>query len=229
MKTLYGSRRNGMSPKIKLLLVDDHEIALEALKLYFSIRSNFDVTAIAADRLDAIQNAKTKAPDVVMMNMRMPQVDAAAATKRLLERLPKTKVIGFSGLEDRKVILSMIRAGARGYLLKGCTSRELFRAVEAVNSGVAFFSAPISKMIEDDYLQNFSTPQQNGTCELKECERKILTMIADGLSNKEIANTLTMSVRTIEKYRETLMAKLQIKSIAGLTKFAIRNGMARLD
>ena len=164
-----------------------------------------------------------------MMNMRMLQVDAAAATKRLLDSLPKTKVIGFSGLEDRKAILSMIRAGARGYLLKGCSSRELFRAVEMVNRGAAFFSAPVSKMIEDDYLQTFATPEQNKTSELKECERKILTMIADGMSNKEIASALTMSVRTIEKYREILMAKLQIRSIAGLTKFAIRNGISRLS
>jgi DNA-binding NarL/FixJ family response regulator len=156
MKTAPASRRNGKGSKIKLLLVDDHELALEALKLYFSIRSNFDVAALAVDRLDALQNAKKKAPDVVMLNMRMPQVDAAAATKRLLDRLPKTKVIGFSGLEDRTVVLSMIRAGARGYLLKECTSRELFRAVEAVNGGAAFFSASVSKMIEEDYLQSVS-------------------------------------------------------------------------
>lgn len=228
-KTSREKQGDAKHRKIKLLLMDEHIITLEALKLYFSTRTNFEVVAMLLDGLEAIHQAKRTAPDVVVMNVLMPCVDPAKATRLILKALPNTKVIGFSGLEDRKVILSMIRAGARGYLLKASSPLELFQAVETVNGGAAFFSPSVSKMIADDYIQNLSTPSPAETAELKECERKILALIADGLSNKEIADKLAMSVRTIEKYRESLMAKLHIKSIAGLTKFAIRNGMASLD
>ena len=229
MKTLKEIRCHGGKKRLKLLLVDDHEITLESLKLYFSTRSNFEVIAMIFESLSEVSKAKRTLADVVIMNMRMLLVDPAIATKLLLETLPEAKVIGFSGLEDRRAILSMIQAGARGYLLKGCSPIELFQAVETVSTGAPFFSAAVSKIIQDDYIRSHAAPNNAKTLELKDCERKVLTRIADGLSNKEIADALVMSVRTIEKYRESLMAKLQIKSVAGLTKFAVRTGISSLD
>ena len=146
---MFQRRRLPAPKRIKVLLVDDHALTLEALRHYFSRRSRFAVRSLVLDGTAALQRVRSAPPDVVIMNMHMAQLDGARATKLLLQTFPKAKVIGFSGLEERKAVLSAIRAGARGYLLKARSSRELFQAVDQVNRGEVFFSPPISKMIED--------------------------------------------------------------------------------
>lgn len=226
---IFRRRRVSTPKRIKVLLVDDHALTLEALKHYFSRRSRFAVSSMVLDGAPTLEKLRSAPPDVVIMNMHMAQLDGARATQLFLRTFPKTKVIGFSGFEERTAVLSAIRAGARGYLLKARSSRELFQAVDQVNRGEVFFSPSISKMIEDDYFQNLAQPSEPAAGALTAGERKILARVADGLSNKETAAALGISVRTVEKYRESLMAKLKIRSVAGLTKFAIRAGLSSLE
>lgn len=213
----------------RLLLVDDHEIGLAALKLYFARRTTFKVITLSLRRLESIQQAKAPRPDLALVNVRMPHFDGPSVTKFLLETAPASKVIGFNGSEDRESVLAMLRAGARGYIVSACGSAELFRALEAVQRGDLFFSPSILRMIADDYALGQAPLGAVATGGLSERDRKIVAFIADGLCNKEIASALSMSVRTIEKYRETLMSKLQIKTISGLTKYAIRHGITTLE
>jgi DNA-binding NarL/FixJ family response regulator len=229
MKSARPSKARRKARRIRLLLVNNHDLILEALRFYFTSQSNCEVVGMAADTDDAIRQAREHAPDVVILNSRLPQIEAAKTTRLLIDALPRAKVIGYSSGDDRKSVLATIRAGALGYLIQNGSPGELFRAVEVVNRGESFFSPPVSRMIQEDYLRQMSRQTNARDNSLSVNERKILALIADGLSNKEIACRLDMSVRTIEKYREKLMAKLQIKSVAGLTKFAVRLGISSLE
>lgn len=220
------ARQNG---KIKLLLIDEHEINLGAFTLYFSKRGNFNVASLLLDRAEAIRQAKDSNADVIVVNMRMPRFDAATATRRILEARAEARVIAFNGPEDKKVIASVLRLGVRGYVLGTCSSAELFQAVETVHRGELFFSPPILRLIANDYASGELEPKHQNGHQLGDRERKMVSLIADGLSNKEMASALGLRVRTVEKNRASLMDKLQIRTISGLTKFAIQNGMTNLD
>ncbi|MBI2946669.1 MAG: response regulator transcription factor [Verrucomicrobia bacterium] len=220
--------RNG-AHKRKLLLVDDQEINLAALRLYFASRTSFQVRTLWLDRMESIRKPKALKSDVTLVNLSMRTCDAANVTKALLEVAPASKVIGFNGADDRGMILAMLRAGARGYLNKACTSAEIGRALATVQRGELFFSPSVLKMVAVDYASGESQPGRPASGALPDRDRKIIAFIADGLCNKEIAGALGLSVRTIEKYRETLMAKLRIRTVSGLTKYAIRHAITRLD
>lgn len=222
-------RSRSRARNIRLLLVDDHPIHLAALKHYLARRSRFRVATLFMDGIDSVGKAKLASPDVVLVNMRMPRFDGASVTKLLLETAPAFKIIGFSGPDERRGVLAMLRAGARGYVVSTCSSAEMLRAVETVYRGDLFFSAPVLKMIADDYASDQAQNNPGTAGELKDQERQIIARVADGRCNKEIADDLDLSVRTVEKYRERLMAKLKIKTASGLIKFAIRNGIASLD
>lgn len=213
----------------RLLLVNDHTISLAALRLYLQRWTRCRVITLRLDRIEAIRKAKVAGPDVVLLDMRMLRFDGASVTKLLLDSAPDSKVIAFNGAEDHRTLLAMLRAGARGYVTHACSSLELLRAVDTVRRGEFFFSPSVLRMIAHDFTLGKSEVGREDERELTERERKILAFIADGLCNKEMASALGLSVRTVEKYRESLMAKLQIKTVSGLTKFAIRNGIATLD
>ncbi len=215
--------------RVEVWLVDDHVIPIEALRNVFKSRARFHVRWLVLDRADALRNAPTGSPDVIIMNTRMGYLDGAQATRLLLAAYPQARLIGFCGTEERNAVLAVIRAGARGYLFQARSCRELFQAVETVSRGDVFFSAPISRMIEEDYFQGGAAAEPTGVTRLTSCERKVLTLVAAGMSNKEMADALALSVRTVEKHRESVTGKLQIKSVAGLTKFAIRHGLASLE
>lgn len=222
------SRRRIGAPKARLLLVDDQEINLAALRLFFRSRTEYQVKTLWLDRLDSITKPNGSKPDVALVNLGMRNFDAALVTKTLLEAVPTSKVIGFNGSEDRGMILSMLRAGARGYLDNACSSAEMSRALATVQRGELFFSPCVLKLVAADYAAETKSDSSVEPA-LPERDRKIIAFIADGLCNKEIASAFGISVRTIEKYRETLMARLRIRTVSGLTKYAIRTGITTLD
>ena len=213
--------------KIKILIADDHPVVRKGLWSCLSGKTNFKIVGEASDGADAIQKVKELAPDVVLMDIDMPQKDGLEVTHVLRKESPNVKVLILSMQSNRDTVLRIIKAGARGYVLKDAPTDELARAIETVNAGEAFFSAPVAQIALNQYLTD--TDATKPLAKLSERESEVVGLIAEGKSNKEIAMHLGIGVRTIETHRERIMRKLDIHSVAGLTKFAIANGLVVMD
>ena len=209
--------------KIKILIADDHPVVRKGLWSCLSGKTNFKIVGEASDGADAIQKVKELAPDVVLMDIDMPQKDGLEVTNVLRKESPNVKVLILSMQSNRDTVLRIIKAGARGYVLKDAPTDELARAIETVNAGEAFFSAPVAQIALNQYLTD--TDATKPLAKLSERESEVVGLIAEGKSNKEIAMHLGIGVRTIETHRERIMRKLDIHSVAGLTRFAIANGL----
>ena len=213
--------------KIKVLIVDDHPVVRKGLWSCLSTKEHIKVVGEAIDGNDAIRKVKELSPDIVLMDVQMPQMDGLAVTEALRKQAPQVKVLILSMQSNRESVLRIIKAGARGYVLKDAPTEELVRAIETVKSGEAFFSQPVAQIALNQYVSD--TDENKPIAKLSEREREVLGLIAEGKSNKEIAMHLGIGVRTIETHRERIMRKLDIHSVAGLTKFAIANGIVSLD
>jgi len=213
--------------KIKILIADDHPVVRKGLWSCLSGKTNFKIVGEASDGAAAIQKVKELAPDVVLMDIDMPQKDGLEVTNVLRKESPNVKVLILSMQSNRDTVLRIIKAGARGYVLKDAPTDELARAIETVNAGEAFFSAPVAQIALNQYLTD--TDATKPLAKLSERESEVVGLIAEGKSNKEIAMHLGIGVRTIETHRERIMRKLDIHSVAGLTKFAIANGLIVMD
>ena len=213
--------------KIKVLIVDDHPVVRKGLLSCLSTKEHIKVVGEAIDGNDAIRKVKELSPDIVLMDVQMPQMDGLAVTEALRKQAPQVKVLILSMQSNRESVLRIIKAGARGYVLKDAPTEELVRAIETVKSGEAFFSQPVAQIALNQYVSD--TDENKPIAKLSEREREVLGLIAEGKSNKEIAMHLGIGVRTIETHRERIMRKLDIHSVAGLTKFAIANGIVSLD
>jgi DNA-binding NarL/FixJ family response regulator len=213
--------------KIKVLLVDDHPVVRKGLLSCLANRDNIKVVGEAADGPEALRKVKALTPDVVLMDIFMPGMDGLAVTEALHKDAPQVKVLVLSIQSNRAYVLRIIKAGARGYVLKDTPPDDLVRAIEAVNAGDAFFSPSVAKIALSQYVAE--TDQSDPLARLSEREREVLVQIAEGKSNKEIAAKLGIGVRTIETHRERIMRKLEIHSVAGLTKFAISHSLIPLE
>ena len=213
--------------KIKVLVVDDHPVVRKGLLTCLANKPTVKVVGEAANGEEAIQKTKELEPDVLLMDIDMPQKDGLAVTEELRKAMPKVKVLVLSSHSHRDYVLRIIRAGARGYVLKDTPPDDLVRAIEAVDVGEAFFSPPVAKIALNQYVEESDKDAPLGR--LSERERQVLALIAEGKSNKEIAVALNIGVRTTETHRERIMRKLDIHSVAGLTKFAIVNGIVSLE
>ena len=214
--------------RIRLLLVDDHPIVLDGIRSHLLAQPEFEIVGQAANGLEAIQKAKALLPDVVLMDITMPQMNGLEATSHLRKEVPGTKVLILTMHDSKEYIAQMLRMGARGYLLKDGSPAELVRAIKAVHAGEVVFAASVSKVLAEVMVNGRARsiePPPSLTCR----EREVLTHIAEGLLNKQIADKLGIGVRTIETHRERIMRRLDIHSVAGLTKFAIANGLVSLE
>lgn len=211
--------------KIKILLVDDHPIVRAGIKASLLEQEHFEVIGEAANGVEAIEKVKKFLPDIVLMDISMPQMSGLEATKVLRDTLPKVKVIALTMHDNKDYIVEIIRLGARGYVLKDSAPSDLARAIESVYSNDAFFSPALSQIVLNEYVKQAVRIEKSLIPELSEREREVLALIADGHSNKQIADQLYVSVRTVETHREHIMKKLDIHSAAGLTKYAIENGI----
>jgi two-component system, NarL family, nitrate/nitrite response regulator NarL len=213
--------------KIKVLLVDDHPVVRKGLCSCLSNRENIKVVGEASEGREAIQKVKELSPDIVLMDLNMPGMDGLTVTETVRKESPQTKVLVLSMHSNREYVLRIVKAGARGYVLKDAPTDELIKAIETVNEGEAFFSPSVARIALNQYLSE--SDQNDPLSRLSDREREVLVHIAEGLSNKEIATMLGIGVRTIETHRERVMRKLDIHSVAGLTKFAIAHGLISLD
>jgi DNA-binding NarL/FixJ family response regulator len=213
--------------KIKVLIVDDHPVVRKGLWSCLENRPNLKIVGEATNGNEALKQIAVLEPDVVLMDISMPEMDGLQVTEKLHKDLPELKVLVLSVSSNRETVLRIIRAGARGYVLKESSPDELVKAIEMVNAGEAFFSPPVARIALNQYVSELD--ESDPASRLSDREREVLILIASGKSNKEIASDLGIGVRTIETHRERIMRKLSIRSVAGLTKFAIANGLASLD
>lgn len=213
--------------KIKVLIVDDHPVVRKGLLSCLSTKDNVKIVGEAVDGDDAIRKVNELSPDIVLMDLYMPKKDGLEVTEILRKEAPQVKVLILSMQGTRDAVLRIIRAGARGYVLKDAPPDELLRAIETVQAGEAFFSQPVAQIALNQYVSE--SDKADPLSKLSEREREVLGLIAEGKSNKEIAMLLGIGVRTTETHRERIMRKLDIHSVAGLTKFAIAHGIVSLE
>ena len=206
---------------VRILLADDHPLVREGIKSCLEQHPGFRVVGEASNGEEAVAKAKTLSPHVILMDISMPKLTGLEAAKILRRTAPKAKVLILTMHVDRAYVLEIVRSGAKGYLLKDTSPQELIRAVESVQRGEAFFSPGISHVILNEYVKKAKHLTPPSPSEISQREREVLALIAEGKSNKEIANQLYISVRTVETHRENIMRKLDIHTVAGLTRYAI--------
>lgn len=213
--------------KIKLLLVDDHPIVLDGIKSHLCAQPDFEVVGDAANGQEALRKAKLTLPDVILMDISMPHMNGLEAMTNLRKQVPNAKILVLTMHDSREYIAQVVRSGARGYLLKDSAPAELVGAIKAVHGGEVYFSPSVSKVLIEEMADGRkpSGPEQQP---LTDREREVLSLIAEGLLNKQIADRLGIGVRTIETHRERIMRKLDIHTVAGLTKYAIARGMTTM-
>jgi len=215
-----------MRTRIRILLVDDHPIVRKGIGSCLAQRGNLVIAGEAGDGLEAVAKAKELLPDIVLLDLEMPTMSGLAVTEVLRKELPQVKVLILSMYQRPEYLLRILQAGARGYVLKAAPPEELVKAIETVNAGEAYFSPEIARIALNQVVQG--TGKGTELAALTGREREVLLLIAEGLSNKEIANKLNVGVRTVETHRERIMRKLDIHSVAGLTRFAIAKGLVTL-
>ena len=214
---------------IRVLIADDHKIMLAGLRSLLEKQTDFEVVGEADNGRKAVQMAQEKTPDVVVMDVSMPDLNGIEATMQIIESLPKTRVIALSMHSDKRFVMGMLRAGASGYLLKDCASQELANAIVQVAGGKKYLSPEITGVVIDDFLLGGSAEEVAAASPLSPREREVLQLIAEGWSTKQIASHLYVSIKTIETHRRQIMKKLDLHAIADLTKYAIREGLTSIE
>ena len=213
--------------KIKVLVADDHPVVRKGLQSCLAKHEHIKVLGEASDGDEALRKARELSPDLILMDISMPKMNGLAVTELLRKESPRTKILVLSVHSNKEYIFRVIQAGAHGYVSKEAPPEELLRAIESVFSGEPFFSEDIARAALNQFVATGG--KKEPFAQLTSRERQVLVLIAEGQSNKEIANKLGIGVRTIETHRERIMRRLDIHSVAGLTKFAIANGMVSLD
>ncbi|GAH18311.1 unnamed protein product [marine sediment metagenome] len=214
---------------IRILIADDHKIVRDGLRNLLSQETDMEVVGEAEDGRSALELASSLAPHVAIFDIGMPDLNGIDATKKLLADAPHIKVIALSMHSDRRFVEGMFQAGAVGYLLKDCAFEELARAVRAVAAGQVYVSPAISGVLITDYLSKSTADSDNSGDVLTSREREVLQLLAEGHSTKAAAANLCVSAKTIETHRQRIMRKLDLHSIAELTKYAVRAGITSVD
>ncbi len=213
--------------KIKVLVVDDHPVVRKGLQICLGRQEHMQIVGEAADGAEALLKTRQLAPDLVLLDIDLPRMNGLTVTEVLRKEMPKTKVLVLSVHSNKEYIFRIIEAGAHGYVSKGAPPEELVRAIESVCGGEPFFSPEIARAALDQLVSSGGKKQP--FTQLTDREREVLALIAEGRSNKEVASRLGIGVRTIETHRERIMRKLGIHTVAGLTRFAILNGVISLE
>ena len=213
-------------PAIRVLVADDHTVVREGIRYVLEREPGFEVVAEAGRGSDVIELAEQHRPDVAVLDISMPGESGIQVAARLRQRVPETRILILSMHENAEYVLESVRAGAHGYILKDTAATELRMAVRAVQEGEAFFSPPVASRLSAAVRGELAREQRSSDLEsLTAREREVLHGIAQGRTNKEIAGTLGISHRTVETHRESLMRKLRIRTVAGLTRFALETGL----
>ena len=214
---------------ITILLADDHKIVRQGLRTLLAKEPDMKVLAEADDGREAVRLVRELSPQVVIMDVGMPDLNGIEATRQILQESPETKIIGLSMHSDRRFVTNMIKAGASGYLLKDSAFEELATAIRMVMARKTYLSHEISHIVLQDYVQGGGKHDVSVFSVLSPREREVLQLMAEARSNRQIADALNVSLKTVETHRQQIMNKLQIHNIVELTKYAIREGLSSLE
>ncbi|OFX90095.1 MAG: hypothetical protein A2W99_17375 [Bacteroidetes bacterium GWF2_33_16] len=215
-----------MAEKIRVIIVDDHEIFRNGLQTILNRMENIQLCGIAANGLDAIELIKSKDVDVILMDIKMPVVDGIEATKRIIALKPDLKIIALSMFGDEEYLQQMILAGARGFLLKNVTRKVLCHAIELVFNGGNYYSEELLGFFTKKYIQEIQP--ENDDLQITKRELEVIQLVAEGLSNQEIADKLFISKRTVDGHKNNLIVKTGSKNMVDLLVYAIKNGLIKI-
>jgi two-component system, NarL family, response regulator NreC len=223
-------------PKIRIAIADDHDVVRSGLRALLRTSADFSVVGEACDGEEAVRLAEKVRPDVMVMDISMPNLDGIAATKLIKERFPDVKVIILTVHEDEEYAFQVLRAGASGYVLKNAGKKDIFKAIESAVSGERFFSPGISNIIVEGFIkraneqpQKEQAAQASSNQPLTKRETEVLKYIALGYTNRQIADALFLSFRTVNTHRANIMQKLDIHETAGLVRYAISMGLVKTE
>jgi two-component system response regulator NreC len=213
----------------RIVIADDHQIMRQGLRVLLEKEPDMEVVAEAEDGRKAVVLVQELTPDVVIMDVNMPDLNGIEATRQILSDYPEMKVIALSVHIDRRFIINMLKAGAHGYLLKDCAFEELAQAIRLAMANKTYLSPGVANIVVKDYVRRVPGPAQTAFSLLTAREREVLQLMAEGKNTSKIAELLAISVKTVETHRQQVMHKLGIRSVAELTKYAIREGITPLE
>jgi DNA-binding NarL/FixJ family response regulator len=207
----------------RIVIADDHEMVRRGLVATLADVAHWTVVAQAANGRDAAELVATHGPDIAILDLSMPELNGLDATRRILAARPETRVLILTAHESEQLVREVLSAGARGYVLKSDAGRIMVRAVEALLEGQTFFTSKVARLVLEGYLRGGGAEASDSAPTLSAREREIVQLLAEGASNKEVARTLGISVKTAETHRSNIMRKMQFASLSDLVKYAVRN------
>lgn len=214
---------------VRILVADDHKIVRDGLRSLLEKTPDMEVVAEGEDGRTTAQLARKLRPDVVIMDVAMPGLNGVEATRQIIATVPGVKVVALSMHSDTMYVSGMLSAGASGYLAKDCAIDELIGAIRTVMANKVYLSPDVAEVLAEDYVRQLSMTDSSVSSILTGREREVLQLVAEGRTTKEVASWLNVSVKTVETYRQRIMHKLGIHTIAELTKYAIREGLTSLE
>jgi len=215
-----------MEDKQRIFIAEDQTIVRDGLRVLLSSNPNFEVVGEAEDGREVIRNIEEYKPDLILMDLSMPRMNGMEAIKEVKKLLPDTKILVLTIHKTEEYILPVLKAGADGYLLKSDTQEELMAAIKSVLDGKSYLSPGVSQKVIEGYVEGSKTVKTKSSWDtLTQREREILKLIAEGYKNREIADDLCISIKTVVKHRANLMEKLDLHNISALTTFAIEKGL----
>jgi two-component system, NarL family, response regulator NreC len=211
---------------IRILLADDHVVMRNGLRLLLERQSNLKVVGEAADGREAVELAATQKPDVVVMDIAMPHLNGVEAARQIVIRSPHTAIAILSMHSDESYVIRSLKAGARAYLLKDSAEADLISAINAITEGKSYFSPAVRNLLKEDYMRQLDEAGSEDSYDLLTTrEREVLQLVAEGKSNKEVANLLNLSLYTVETHRTHILQKLNLHSVPELILYAVRKGI----
>jgi len=215
-----------MAPCIRILLADDHTVMRNGLRLLLERQPNLEVIGEASDGRQAVDFAEAHHPEVIVMDIAMPQLNGVEATRQIVNRHPNTAVVILSMHSDESYVIRSLKAGARAYLLKDSAEADLIAAIAAIIAGKSFFSPAVRRLLKEDYMHQLAEMGAEDSYELlTNREREVLQMVAEGNSNKDVAHLLNLSLYTVETHRTHILQKLNLHSVPELILYAVRKGI----
>jgi two-component system response regulator NreC len=216
--------------KIRVLLAEDHTIVRKGLRALLDDETDIEVVGEAEDGRETVRQVERVHPDVVLMDITMPLLNGVEATRQIKAQYPEVQVLGLTRHENEEYIYQLLRAGASGYVVKQAAPAELVEAIRAVSQSETYLSPSINPSVVEEYIRQAKAMVKSGPDErLTPREREVLQLVAEGRTNREIAQVLSISVKTVEHHRANLMSKLDLYSAAELTQYAIRTGVIDID